>query len=129
MAIRCAKCQFDSADEALFCDFCKEPFRRQSPAQAAAAPPAEGPKAPAVPTPNLGSADPSDALPAELLEKLQAQLKNEIGSGVPAVPSWVRPAAYAFLGIALFWAVILGGMTMARYQQAKDRAPAASSAR
>lgn len=104
MAAKCPACGFESAEGAQWCDFCKEPFNKKRPEAA----PAPEPK-PATPPPALGPISLED-LPREALAKLPAELLPGMdGERIPEPPKWLKPLAYAFLGLVLLAAA---GLTL-----------------
>lgn len=98
MAQRCPACKMESADDAAWCDFCKEPFRK--PAPAAARP--------------VTAKEPPKTLPVDP----DALLKAGDGETLPALPPWARGAAWAFLAMILLVAMMLGGAMYARQKAA-----------
>ncbi len=98
----------DAPDEAGWCDFCKEPFRKKP---ALASIPAPAPESKAKPGPD----DP--AVQAALARVADELRKDSAGLAVPRAPSWFRPAAYAFtLGLLALTAVLVV-MTISRARQ------------
>jgi hypothetical protein len=96
--MKCPACAFESPDEAEWCDFCKEPFRKKaaSPPPPTAAKPT--PAAPAFDAATLSSprkAEKNGSLPPEF-----AHL--DPGERIPILPPWVRLAAW---GLLTFWFV------------------------
>ena len=118
----------DSADEALYCDFCKEPFAREKKSATNEAPKAAAPApAPAaIKIPNLNpSAVPGklvEGLPKEVSERLRQTLEAAPEEELPKAPSWLRPAAYAFLALWMFWGVVLMAWMLAKKQASTDPA-------
>lgn len=112
MSVKCPSCGFESADGAQWCDMCKQPFNKARPAAAQAV--KDPPKAPE----DLKKA-PAD----ELLKKLASEEQK-----VPPVPPWARMAAWVFLGMWIIFGCILAGVYMARYEDARNRAPVSQNA-
>lgn len=132
MSVKCPACGFDSPDEAKWCDFCKEPFRKKTtdaaPAEEPAPPaPAAQPKRPSLkyyqPVP---AKQPPAASPAPAPSVPAIELKDD--EKVPAVPPWFRYAAWAFLGVWVVAGMILAGIFYGRYKVSQE-APAAPALR
>ncbi len=111
--MKCPACGFDSADDAAWCDFCKEPFRKAAPPAPGAAGSGESFRAPPPQAPAPAAA------PAQRNGKplVNLDLKSlDPGERIPTIPPWARMAAWAFLGL---WAV--GGMMLLGYYAAQER--------
>lgn len=93
MGVKCPSCGFESAQGALFCDLCKEPF--QKPKKAV---PASAAKI---------MEELAKDLPKEALAKIPAHLMMD-EEKVPVVKPWMRYAAWGFL---FFWLAVAGIMT------------------
>lgn len=107
--MKCPACGFESADDAAWCDFCKEPFRKK-PAEPSAAPPP-----PAAPAPS--GPPPAGHIPDEF-----AHL--DPGERVPVLPPSVRYAAWAFLAIWFIFGMMVMGYWLGRKKAADEPAPA-----
>lgn len=138
MSRKCPSCGFDSADDAAWCDFCKEPFVKK--AKAAAPPPADSAAPPVSAAPPISAAPAagaaaspsgSPAVPPALagltkdqVDKLAVDsfLKADLEPSVGA-PTWLRPLAW----VAFALCVILGTAALfalqRRYQQSRPPAP------
>lgn len=101
--MKCPACGFESADDAAWCDFCKEPFRK------AGRPPS--PEAPLGPPPPPAPAQASrNGKPLADID-----LKGlDSGERIPAVPPWARLAAWAFLAAWLICGMMLLGTYAAK---------------
>ncbi|MBI4346381.1 MAG: hypothetical protein HY553_05975 [Elusimicrobia bacterium] len=88
--MKCPACGFENPDEAGWCDFCKEPFRR---AKAA---------------PANGAHDVAD------FKDLDA------GERIPTIPAWVRWFAWGFLGLWFLWGMILLGFYLGKQRVAEE---------
>lgn len=108
MPVRCPKCSFESADDAAWCDFCKEPFRKKG---ASAAPAPAAPAAPPVPAAPAAPIDP-DVL-----------LKMGDGEKLPTLPPWARTAAWAFLGAVFVLGMAVTGALFARSRMTAQDEP------
>ena len=102
--MKCPACGFDSPDDAAWCDFCKEPFRKGPP------PPRLSPPA----TPPVPEGKRNGAPPAEF-----AHL--DPGERIPTMPPWVRLAAWAFVGFWFVWGMVLLGFYLGKQRLAGDR--------
>lgn len=109
MGVKCPSCGFDAAADALYCDFCKEPFRKGAKKEppAAAAPAAKPIPAPAAKPIPATPADLLKDLPKEVLDKLPAHLMMD-EERIPEVRPWIRWLAWGFL---FFWVLVAGVMT------------------
>lgn len=118
MSVRCPACGFDSPDEARWCDFCKEPFRKKEAPAAAAPPPAAAAPRPLAPEPEPRPA-PEPSQPVDpRVEQLAKQL-SVTGDGLklPALPPYFKYLAWAFFGAWFFTGAVLGGIMLARYHE------------
>ncbi|MBI4375351.1 MAG: hypothetical protein HY549_02765 [Elusimicrobia bacterium] len=88
MGARCPSCGFDSADGALYCDFCKEPFLKR--------------KKPGAPEALASAASASDPL-------LMLQADED---KIPRLPGWVRVAAWGLLALVLLSAALMAAMSL-----------------
>lgn len=95
--MKCPACSMQVADDALYCDFCKEPFRKARRPRADAPAEAGAPKLP----------DPGKMPPAEALEPgAQPPLLSAAVPGLGfRVPRWVRPLAWTFFLIVMIGVV------------------------
>jgi hypothetical protein len=97
----------ESADDARWCDFCKEPFR----ALKKEAPPAAAPAPVAVPAPAAAPASEPKLSEEELLKRLpQEFLRGDDGQKLPALPPWFKWLAWAFLASWLIAGMVLAGV-------------------
>lgn len=87
---KCPACGFESPDDAVCCDFCKEPFRRSRPA---------APPKPAEET--------RSGIPPEFRGL-------DTGGSIPPVPPWLRCAAWAVLAACLVAIMAFAGTCLAR---------------
>ena len=102
--MKCPACGFESPEGALWCDFCKEPFKKK-----------------AAPAP---SPDQEPRLGPEALKLTPEELAFLDDSGkIPSLPPWVRYAAWALVGIWLVWGLIAGALLLRR-RQAREMEPA-----
>lgn len=110
MSVRCNACGFDSADDAQWCDFCKEPFRKKS----AAAEPAPA----AVPSHSPANVKEPEAKVDPKVQLLLKQLSTA-GDGLtlPKLPPWFKYVAWSFFGAWFLTGAILGGIMLARYRE------------
>ncbi|MBI4424452.1 MAG: hypothetical protein HY554_12020 [Elusimicrobia bacterium] len=106
--MKCPACGFDSPDDAGWCEFCKEPFRKKGPARPPAAPPAAGPK------PSTNGASGVGPEFAHL----------DSGENIPILPPWLRPAAWAFLALWLLCGLVLLGYYLGTRARSEDGPPA-----
>ena len=81
----------ESAKDAVFCDFCKEPFQRKAKPAGQAVKPAAAP--PDVEALKKLTKDELLKLPADQLLKEKEEL--------PQAPPWLRPVAWGFLALWL----------------------------
>jgi hypothetical protein len=105
MSVKCPSCGFDAAEDALYCDFCKHPFRREK-----AAPPA----------PEKPAADPAAALAGlskEALEKIPAHLLPLTPDPPLKAPPWLKHAAWVFLFACLAAMVAVSFVANMRYRE------------
>lgn len=89
-----------SPDAAEYCDFCKEPFKRKAKAEPARAP------------------DPLAGLSKEQLIDLPAERLLKSDDSVPRLPAWLRPIAWALLGLLLVAATAALTMLYRGYREA-----------
>lgn len=101
MPVRCPKCSFESADDAAWCDFCKEPFRKKGPAPTA----------------------PISSIKNDLPIDPDVLLKMGDGEKLPTVPPWARTAAWAFLGAVFVLGMAVTGALFARSRMAAQDEP------
>ena len=113
MPVKCPSCGFESAAEARWCDFCKEPFRAAKPAAEPPRPPRPQ-AAPAAVSPGprpkfekLPAPDAPGSIPAEF-----AHLDR--GEKLPTLPPWFKWSAWAVLAFAVIGLCVLGGMLMGK---------------
>ena len=120
MPVRCPKCTFESPDDAAWCDFCKEPFRKVSKKEEPAAQPVPAPPAP-VAMKTVEAPVPEDAAATlEALRKADAVLKSGDVEKLPTLPPWFRGLAWLFLGVWLMTGIMLAGMMFARRREARQ---------
>jgi hypothetical protein len=111
--VKCPACGFESPDEAQWCDFCKEPFRKARPAT----PPAK------VDSEAVRKAlDPTDGIPPEFLAL-------DSGGKIPPVPPWLRYATWSviaawFIAIMAFMGAYLAKRNSPSQTQARQSLPA-----
>lgn len=87
---KCPACGFESPDDALCCDFCKEPFRRGRPSAV-----------------REKTEKPEAGIPPEFLSL-------GTGGSIPRVPPWLRYAAWAVLAACFLATAALIGAYSAR---------------
>jgi uncharacterized Zn finger protein (UPF0148 family) len=101
MSVKCPACGFDSPDGALFCDMCKEPFKKK------------------------GAAAVVDELkkltPEERLKRVADELAKdkEREEQLPYLPPNFRYIAWGFLGLMVLSGLIGAAMLFARYNDNK----------
>lgn len=108
MGVTCPSCGFESAADAAYCDFCKEPFKKTKKEHA---PPLPAPPAAAKILQELAK-----DLPKEALDKIPAHWMLNDEETVPQVRPWIRYAAWGFL---FFWfavAVVLTALMWLRWK-------------
>jgi hypothetical protein len=107
MAAKCPACGFESADDAQWCDFCKEPFNKKKGEKPAPAPIPEAKPANPAPPSALGPVSLED-LPREALAKLPPNLlPGQDGEKIPEAPKWLKPFAISFLAVVAIAAALL----------------------
>ena len=107
--MKCPACGFDSPDEAGWCDFCKEPFRKRAPA----------------PTPASGAPLAQTAPPPQANGVHIDLTKLDAGERIPVVAPALRYAAWAFLGIWFVWGMVLLGYYLGKKKLVEDAPPPA----
>ncbi len=122
MAVKCGACGFESADDARWCDFCKEPFRKKAsasaaPAVAAAPPPQPAPR-PLSATSRIEPSDDAKPVDPKVLQLVKQLSATGDGLTLPKTPGYMKYLAWAFLASWLLTGCILAGVLLARY---KDR--------
>ena len=103
--MKCPACGFDSG--ALWCDFCKEPFNKK---------PSAGP---------AGRKKPQLGPEALKLTAEELALLDDSGR-IPALPGWLRYAAWSLLAISLMWALGMSWLVYGRYKASREQAQAPS---
>jgi len=109
--VKCPACGFESPDPAQWCDFCKEPLRRERRA---------------APAPDQKAGEPKKGIPAEFLAL-------DTGGTIAHAPSWLRYAAWSVLAAWFVVVMALLGAYLARQSAPaseggdRDRAPEFSS--
>ncbi len=114
MSVKCPACGFDSPDEALYCDFCKEPFKKHAATKAPAAqaqPPQTAPAAQEL----------TKLSPEELFKRLPTELlKDAEQEKLPTWPQWFRVFAWLFLGA---WLMLAIGASLMLFMRGGAKAP------
>lgn len=109
--MKCPACGFDSPDDAAWCDFCKEPFRKRSPQPSELEP--GRPPAPVPAEPKRNGAP-----------RLEEFAHLDAGERMPILPSWVRGVAIAIVAIWLLVGFVVLGFYVGK-QRARGGPPPA----
>ena len=121
MGLKCPSCSFDSPDDALYCDFCKEPFRKKPAVKPAVAPIPKTTQAPAMAQDQAEILEIAKKLSKGTLDKIPPELST-LEEKIPTLPPWLSTVTWIFLAVCLISAMIMGAMTYQRYRLHKENA-------
>ncbi|MBI3552613.1 MAG: hypothetical protein HY077_08840 [Elusimicrobia bacterium] len=110
MSVKCPACGFDSPDGALFCDFCKEPFKKKAPAKVSDSEAVQELK---------------KLPPEELIKRVPEELLKELAKEeqLPKLPPYFRALSWAFFGLWVVLGMILAALALSRYKARQVPAP------